>query len=770
VEILITLVILAGALLVAVALPVVSYTRATRAERTSRLLAAELASLRVAVDALRVQAGAGPVDSRETAAAPAVPADAAVWRETESVLEHALAAPRPAAPAPADASGADGMPVTPIAGAQAAPAASLEQRIGAQWLLYVGIAALILGISYFIKFAFDNGWVSEPLRVTIGLAAGGALVVGGLRFARQGLALFGHVLAGGGIVVLYLATYAALHVYDLVGPTTAFLTMAAITGLSAWLAHRERAQSLALLAVIGGFATPVLVGGDHDSQRVLFTYVAILVAGTTTLALRHAWPWLHLVSYLLTGLTVVIWSGLHYTPAAWLRTFLFLTLFAGMFGVVIALLRRQSAGEAVTAGSESPPYLDQGRPGLVAQIVSWVLMTAPLAYHAASIAILAPHPGPLLVYLVLFSVAGLSISHHARAPWLRSLVLVLAALPLIGWMSGLRRPGWYPATLVTACALYALHLAGQWRAMSDEGAPDEVPVAEAVHAHLTGLFLPVALYEFFDTRAAWWNPPMLTALAAWNGVIALVTWPRVQPLAWQYAALAATLTAVAIGVWFDGPAVAVGWAMEAAALAWLARSRGSRWLGAGSCVLFVLGALRLAEMLARPLPVQSWPVVNTRALAALLVVGAAAWVARLLRHADAPDATVARDLLIVGANVLAVAWLSAEIVALFRMRAYEASAGGLPVGVAQAQLSAQVALSVAWALYAVGLVAVGFVRRYAPARYLAIALFGVTVIKVVTQDIAQLDRVYQMLSVLGVGALLVLASYLYQRTQRSPAT
>jgi uncharacterized membrane protein len=70
---------------------------------------------------------------------------------------------------------------------------------------------------------------------------------------------------------------------------------------------------------------------------------------------------------------------------------------------------------------------------------------------------------------------------------------------------------------------------------------------------------------------------------------------------------------------------------------------------------------------------------------------------------------------------------------------------------------------VTWALYAVGLVAAGFRRAYAPARYLAIALFGLTLVKVMTKDIAELDRVYQMLSVLAVGALLVAASYLYQR-------
>ena len=107
----------------------------------------------------------------------------------------------------------------------------LEERIGGRWLLYAGIASLILGVSYFVKFAFDNGWVSEPLRVATGLAAGGALLWIGQRFVRQGLAFFGHALSGGGLVVLYVAVYAALHVYDLIAPPLAFAAMLAVTAL-----------------------------------------------------------------------------------------------------------------------------------------------------------------------------------------------------------------------------------------------------------------------------------------------------------------------------------------------------------------------------------------------------------------------------------------------------------------------------------------------------------------------------------------------------------
>jgi uncharacterized membrane protein len=782
VEFLIALLVVGCALAVALVLPVLSFLRATRADRDVRRLTAEVTALRREIEGLH----ASRSQTAPGAPAPTTAPDA-TWRETVRTLQRAAAAgvDSPMAAPPSDrgpdaaglrpAEQLDQPPPLehaptappPLAGPEQAPAGlhasdqappprrvvaatdaeSLEQRIGGRWLLYAGMGALVLGISYFIKFAFDNGWVSEPLRVAIGLAAGVALLVAGLRFSRRGLALFGHVLAGGGIVVLYLALYAALHVYGLIGPSTAFSAMTVVTAVAAFLANRERAQALAVMALVGGFATPFLVGGDRDAQRVLFTYVALLLAGSTVLALRHTWPVLHLLGYGLTAVTVLAWGAAHYSAAAWLRTELFLTLYTAMFLYALFALRRHAEASPAT------------------RLVVGVLATVPFVYNVASFALLGSHPGALLVYVVLATVAGLSASHHTNLPWLRSVVLVLIGLPLMAWMDGLRRPGWYAGAVITTCAVYGLHLAGQWRAVSDEDAPAMVPLAEIAHTHLNGLFLPTTLYLFLEDRAAWWNAPMLTALAGWNAGIAWMIRARVTTLPAQYAALAATLTAVAIGMWFDGPAVAVGWAMEGAALGWLAVTRQHRWLGAGSVALFVIGALRLLEMLSRPLAVTSLPVVNTRTLAAGLVIGAALWMARVLRTHGESRGT--RDVLIVGAHVLAIAWMSAELHAIFGQRAWLAGADDRPVGIARAELFEQVALSVAWGAYAVALIAAGIARRYAPARYLGITLFGVTIVKVVTRDIAELDRVYQMLSVLGVGGLLLLASYLYQRTART---
>ena len=489
------------------------------------------------------------------------------------------------------------------------PTIGLEERIGARWLLYAGIGSLILGLSYFIKFAFDNGWVSEPLRVAIGLAAGAALLWFGQRFVRQGLAFFGHALSGGGLVVLYVAIYAALHVYGLIAPSLAFAAMLAVTALGIWLADRHRVQVLGALALLGAFVTPVLVGGGEDRQLFLFVYNALLLAAALAMVVRHAWAGVAVLAYALAVLMSAAWAATFYRPALGLRTLLLLTVHLAIVVGMIVALRRQR--------ERSPLALP----------ASWLLVSAPLLYHAAALWLIGRSQGMFLVYLLLATVAGLSATYHAGWRWARTIVLVLVMVPFADWLQHLATPRWYAAGIVTAVALYLLHLAGQWRDLSDDDPAAPVPIAELVHTHATGVFLPMTLYAFFAEHAAWWNAPILTGLALWNLGIAAVLRVRMPVLSWQFVALAASIGAVAISEWFEGPLVAIGWAIEGAALGHTALRSRNRWLDVGAVGLLVLSALRLVDALVQPMPVGTWPIVNVRAFATLVIVGAMAWLA-----------------------------------------------------------------------------------------------------------------------------------------------
>ncbi|MBA2301433.1 MAG: DUF2339 domain-containing protein, partial [Acidobacteria bacterium] len=464
------------------------------------------------------------------------------------------------------------------------------------------------------------------------------------------------------------------------------------------------------------------------------------------LARRHAWPLLSAGSYVCTCALVIAWFFSSYTTGQWLRTELFLTLFVTLFGYLLwtLLVTRSWA--------------------LQAQLSVAALTTAPLAYHLASLILLNPHPAAWLVYLVAFTVAGLVIAQRSRTPWVRVAVLLLAGLPNLAWLQALPDRGWYAAAVVSVFVLYGLHLAAQWESTSDDAAQGEIPLLEVVHTQLNGLWLPVSLYVFLDTRYAWLAPWMVAALSSWNGALAGVARRLAPRTTLQFVALSATLAAVALVLAFDGPAVAVGWAAEGVVLGWLAVRERSRRIGIGSGLLIGLGSTQLALLLAASPVASDVPIFNSRTLAAALIVALLSWLAWRIR--DDPAVTVrgqARTAVIIAANLLCLALVSAEIHAFFSGRGADSAIAGAPTSAAAADLAEQVTLSVVWAMYAVALIAAGIRRRYAPARYLAIALFGVTVAKVLLNDIAGLDRLHRMLSVLGVGVLLVLASYLYQR-------
>src|SRR4051812_12855257 len=160
---------------------------------------------------------------------------------------------------------------------------SLEEKIGGQWLNRIGIFALLIGAAYFLKLAFDSGWIGPSGRVAIGLVAGIVLVIFGSRIHSKGFHYFAYSLAATGIGVMYLSLWAAFQLYHLVPPEVAFAAMIIVTASAGWLALRLDAQILAVVAIAGGFATPALLSTGQNKPHVLFPYFLILNAATIVL-------------------------------------------------------------------------------------------------------------------------------------------------------------------------------------------------------------------------------------------------------------------------------------------------------------------------------------------------------------------------------------------------------------------------------------------------------------------------------------------------------
>jgi uncharacterized membrane protein len=78
-------------------------------------------------------------------------------------------------------------------------------------------------------------------------------------------------------------------------------------------------------------------------------------------------------------------------------------------------------------------------------------------------------------------------------------------------------------------------------------------------------------------------------------------------------------------------------------------------------------------------------------------------------------------------------------------------------------MARQMGWSIYWGLYAIGLVLLGFAKRWAVCRYAGLALFALTVGKVVTVDMADVRYIYRVISFLVLGLLLVGTSIGYAK-------
>jgi uncharacterized membrane protein len=222
--------------------------------------------------------------------------------------------------------------------------ADLESRIGSHWLNRIGIAAVLIGVSYFLKYAFDNNWIGPAGRVTIGLLAGIAIVIWSERFRTRGYQVFSYSLKALGVGVLYLSLWAAFHVYALIPSGVAFAAMLAVTASTAILAISQDAEILAAFALTGGFTTPLLLATGENKELQLFSYVALLDVAAVVMVARKPWRRLLALAFAGTLILYIGWDSEFYNRSQLNLTLAFATLFFLIFAVA-PLLARQPESE-----------------------------------------------------------------------------------------------------------------------------------------------------------------------------------------------------------------------------------------------------------------------------------------------------------------------------------------------------------------------------------------------------------------------------------------
>jgi len=246
------------------------------------------------------------------------------------------------------------VPERPVAAPVAAPSAArrqpaegprdIESTIGLVWFNRIGLLALLLGITFFLKYAFGNRWIGELGRVIIGLGAGFGLIVAGEFCRRKNYPVIAQGLNGGGASILYLSIFAAFGFYHLIGALPALVFMSFVTLYCGVWSVRTDWVSAAVIGILGGFLTPLLLWSDALRAPVLFSYVLLLDLGVLYIASRKRWNSLNLGAFFLTHTVYFAWYNIRYRPESLFFTMGAATAFFATFcllSIVRNLLHRE---------------------------------------------------------------------------------------------------------------------------------------------------------------------------------------------------------------------------------------------------------------------------------------------------------------------------------------------------------------------------------------------------------------------------------------------
>ncbi len=174
------------------------------------------------------------------------------------------------------------------------PIVNWEQFMGVKLFAWIGGLALFLGMAFFVKYSFEKNLIPPAVRVAIGFLTGLGLLVGGVLMKRKEYAVTAQTLCATGIVILYAVTFTCRSIYhfEFFGLLPTLLLMSLITATGFLLAVRLNAMVVAILGMLGGFLTPILVSEKVDNPFGLFGYIALLDIGLIAVALHRRWNFL----------------------------------------------------------------------------------------------------------------------------------------------------------------------------------------------------------------------------------------------------------------------------------------------------------------------------------------------------------------------------------------------------------------------------------------------------------------------------------------------
>jgi uncharacterized membrane protein len=622
---------------------------------------------------------------------------------------------------------------------------NFEDLLGGRILALIGAAAIVLAGAFFFALAVSNGWIGEAART--GLAGTGSLALfafGIWLHERKGRTYSSLSMTGAGLACCFLTVTVAAEVYDLI-PASAALALAMLVGACGTvLAVRWSAAPIGAVGIVGALLGPVLAGAPETGTTLALLFVAN--AAAVSVLLWQRWDWLGLACFVVAGPQWVNW--------------LFESGSAG--GSLLALLAFGVLGVGAAIGFELRVPTARLRPSSAYLLTLNALTLATAGWFA----LVGDGDRTLAELWLCFlavahlgvGVGGARLKQVSQDVALLVLVIgvVLADIAFSLLLSGPVLAVGYAA----ASVLFALLLRSKPR-----GALAEALVSLGLGGQLALALGHVLAFDAPPTAFAGEPIELASAVLVLGSLsAALLTSARLVSERygqWRLAldSLGLAVLAYTAVLVFDGAVLVAVLAVGAVVLAQLARQTGDK-LTVVASASFLGGALLHAFVIEAPpqsliYGVESLP----QAAAALAVCGLAALTCA---HQRLGDRTWQLALWCGGAISL-VYLASVGIVTAFQPGGAETTVLDLPV-----RQQGQVLVSALWGLVGLCTLLAGLRRDLRELRIGALALLLAAVGKVFLYDLSTLGSAYRVVSFLALGALLLAASFAYQRLRPTP--
>jgi len=389
---------------------------------------------------------------------------------------------------------------------------------------------------------------------------------------------------------------------------------------------------------------------------------------------------------------------------------------------------------------------------LLAKLPAVVLPVQILAPVALA-AIWAGRPLPYLTASASVVAAALVAADRRKWDWLASAAFVAFWPTYLAWIQGFGQMPPPGAVLPLLTLVFLLFFGWvPWLIFARNAAPNSFALAVF---GLNGVAYFSAAYHLLHSAYHDWLGLFAVTLACAYVAMAAAIRRRqtgeaqdARPVLLSLG-VALSLITLAAPIQFTAYRITIGWAVEAAVLAWLGKRFANPLVSAAALCVSALVALRLLAIDAWAYgPAADYTLVGNARFLTFLAAAASFWLSGYWMGANRSGLVT-----YVAGHAAMLAGLALEVTGW-------AQRTSSPQNLANLESAS---ISILMAAYALALVVLGVASRTRVNRVLGLMLLAVVVVKLYLYDVWQLVRIYRIAAFAALGALLLITSYLYSR-------